>query len=80
MLERGDDVLAEAWREDVLLRAKLVSRLSDNGVDDVQPGDFVFWLALLATEPRQSVRESANSSPRAKNQRSLKKHLFKGVL
>lgn len=56
MLEGGDDVLAEARREDVLLRPKLVSRLSDDGVDDVQPGDFVFWLALLATEPCQSAQ------------------------
>lgn len=79
MLERGDDVLAEARRKDVLLRAELVPRLSDDGVDDVQPGDFVFWLALLATEPCQSVRESTSSSAFAKSQRSLEKHLLKGV-
>lgn len=60
MLEGGDDVLAEARREDVLLRAKLVSRLSDDGVDDVQAGDFVFWLALLARQPHQCVATSSS--------------------
>lgn len=47
MLERGDDVLAEARGEHVLLRAELVPRLPDDGVDDVQARDFVLRFALL---------------------------------
>lgn len=46
VLEGGDDVLAEAWREHVLLLAKLVPRLTHNRIDDVQTGDLVLRLAL----------------------------------
>lgn len=56
MLERCDDILAEAWSEDVLLRPKLVPRLSDNWVDDVQAWDFVFWFALLMQRQATFVR------------------------
>lgn len=47
VLECGNNILAEARGKNVLFRAKLVSRLSDDRVDDVQTGDFVFWFALL---------------------------------
>lgn len=35
MLERCNDILAESWGKNILLCAKLVPGLSDNGVDDV---------------------------------------------
>lgn len=35
VLEGSDDILAEPWGENIFLCPKLVSGLSDNGVDDV---------------------------------------------
>lgn len=35
MLECCDDILAESWCKNILLCAKLVPGLSDNGVDDI---------------------------------------------
>lgn len=61
MLERSDDILAEPWRENIFLCPKLVSGLSDNGVDDVQPRDFVFWFALSTQKQRTGVKISHNS-------------------
>ena len=52
VLEGADDVLAEARGEHVLLHAKLVPRLPDDGVDNVQPGHLVFWFALLMRNHR----------------------------
>lgn len=47
MLESCNDVLAESWCKNILLGAKLVPGLSDNGVDDIQSRNFVFWFALF---------------------------------
>lgn len=46
ILEGGDDVLAEARTKEIFLLPELMPRLSHNGVNDIQPRDFVFWLAL----------------------------------
>lgn len=57
MLERCDDILAEPWGKNILLCTELVPGLSDDGIDDVQSGNFVFWFALLAWNERQGWYE-----------------------
>lgn len=46
MGERLLHVPCKAGGEHVFLRAELVARLPNNGVDHIQPGDFVFRFAL----------------------------------
>ena len=45
MDERNLDVLGETSRKSVAL-AKLMTGLADDGIDDIQPGDFVLRCAL----------------------------------
>lgn len=47
MLESCNNILAESRCKNILLCAKLVPGLSDNGVDNVQSRNFVFWFALF---------------------------------
>lgn len=47
MLECCNDILAESGCKNILLCTKLVPGLSDDGVDDIQPRNFVFWFALF---------------------------------
>lgn len=53
MLEGCNDILAESWGKNILLCAELVPGLSDNGIDDVQPRNFVFGFALLTWNETQ---------------------------
>lgn len=60
MLEGCNDILAESWGKNILLCTELVPGLSDDGVDDVQSRNFVFWFALLKRRTGVSTRPSLN--------------------
>ena len=47
MVEGELDILGKSGREDVLVDSELMSALSDDGVYDVQAGDFVLRPTLL---------------------------------
>lgn len=57
MLECCNDILAESGCKNILLCTKLVPGLSDDGVDDIQPRNFVFWFALCAGNKTEGGRE-----------------------
>lgn len=58
MLECCNDILAESGCKNILLCTKLVPGLSDDGVDDIQPRNFVFWFALFTGNKPEGRREN----------------------
>lgn len=58
MLECCNDILAESGCKNILLCTKLVPGLSDDGVDDIQPRNFVFWFALFTGIKTEGGREN----------------------
>lgn len=47
MRERRLHVLREPWCKHILLRSELMPGLTHYRVNDVDPGHFILWLALL---------------------------------
>lgn len=58
MLECCNDILAESGCKNILLCTKLVPGLSDDGVDDIQPRNFVFRFALFPGNKTEGGREN----------------------
>lgn len=58
MLECCNNILAESGCKNILLCAKLVPGLSDNGVNDVESRNFVFWFALFTWMETEGCSEN----------------------
>lgn len=76
ILECGSNIFRESWPKNILVCSELVPRLPNNGVDDVQPRDFVLRLALQRARQfcvRQGHQEvTSPSEPHRKSALGLK--------